>query len=110
MATLKVPLVARSSQPQRFPALIALSTSAVTVTVLAPVVEAEKLPVAVVPIARPLTPFQVKVDELQLEVTGKSETVSAPAVLTFTVSTALSAPPVVGMLQPLRLKRMKAYF
>jgi len=47
-------------------------------------------------------------DELQLDVTGNSEMVSAPAVLTLTVSTALSAPPVVGMLQPLRLKRTKA--
>ena len=73
-----------------------------------PVDEAEIVPVAVEPIVRPLTPFHVRVDELQLEVTGNSEMVSAPAVLTLTVSTALSAPPVVGMLQPLRLKRMKA--
>ena len=80
----------------------------VTVTVFVPVDEAEIVPVAVEPIVRPLTPFHVRVDELQLEVTGNSEMVSAPAVLTLTVSTALSAPPVVGMLQPLKLKRTKA--
>ena len=103
-----VPLVARSSQPQSAPALIAESTSAVTVTVLAPVVDAENVPVAVEPIVRPVTPFQVRVDELQLEVTGKTEIVSVPTVVTVTLSTALSAPPVVGRLQPLRSNRMKA--
>jgi hypothetical protein len=80
----------------------------VTVTVLFPVVDEEKVPVAVEPIVRPPRPFHVSVDELQLEVTGKTEIVSAPAVVTRTVSTALSAPAVVGRLQPLRSKRMNA--
>src|SRR5262245_54968930 len=108
MATMAVPLVARSSQPQSVPTLIAASTSAVTVTVFAPVDDAENVPVAVAPIVSPLTPFQVSVDELQLEYTGKREIVSAPAVVTLTLRTALSAPAVVGRLQPLRSKRMNA--
>src|SRR3954451_789187 len=108
MATIAVLLVARSSQPQSVPALMAASTSAVTVTVLFPVVEEEKVPVAVEPIVSPLTPFQLRVDELQLEVTGKTEIVSAPAVVTRTVSAALSAPAAVGKLQALRSKRRTA--
>ena len=67
MPTIAVPLVARSSQPHRVPALMAESTSAVTVTVADPFEAAEKLVVAVEPIVSPLTPFHVRVDELQLE-------------------------------------------
>ena len=65
--TFAVPVVARSSQPQSVPALIAASTSAVTGTVLAPVVAPEKVVVAVEPIVRPPRPFQLSVDSLQLE-------------------------------------------
>ena len=88
--------------------MIAASTSAVTVTVWAPGDDGTKVVVAVDPIVSPPTPFQFRVDELQLEVTGKSEIVSSTVVVTVRVSAALSAPAVVGRLQPLRSKRMKA--
>jgi hypothetical protein len=81
-ATVALPLVARSSQPQRVPALIAESTSAVTVTVVEPLEEAEKLVVAVEPIVSPLRTFQLRVDELQLEYTGNKEIVSFPLFVT----------------------------
>jgi hypothetical protein len=67
MATTAVPLVARSCQPHRVPALTAESKSAVTGTVTEPFELAEKLVVAVEPIVSPLTPFHVRVDEFQLE-------------------------------------------
>ena len=70
-ADVAVPLVSRSSQPQRVPALIAASTSAVTGTVRAPGDDGTKVVVAVDPIVSPPSPFQFRVDELQLGVDGE---------------------------------------
>src|SRR5581483_5077481 len=61
------PLVSSSAQPQSVPALIAASTLAVTGIANDVFVDGTKLAVAVEPIVRPATPFQVRVDELQLE-------------------------------------------
>src|SRR5215472_10218305 len=80
-----VPLVSRSSQPQSVPALIALSTSAVSVRVWDPGVVGTNVVVGVEPIVSPATPFQLRVAELQLERTGKTEIVSFDFVVTVSV-------------------------
>jgi hypothetical protein len=56
-AAVAVPLVSRSSKPQRVPALIAASTSAVTGRVKAPGDDGTKVVVAVDPIVSPPSPF-----------------------------------------------------
>src|ERR1041385_5394341 len=79
MTVVAVPLVSWISQPQSTPALIAASTSPVTVKLKALALLIGCVPVAVPLTASPARPFRVSLVGSQLDVTGKSDSLSCPA-------------------------------